>query len=218
MKPARRLLSPALLALLFGLLCVGPADARDFLRREALVDVPGGRVWTLTVNPEAPGTPLLVVHGGPGATHDYLSNLAALADERPVVFYDQLGCGASDRPGDPSLWTVDRAVDELSAVREALGLDRVHLLGQSWGGALVVSYVLETGGPGVKSLVLSAPLLSTPRWVADQKAWLARLPGSSACRWSAPRRPENSTIRPTSRPWTFSIAATCAAWTPGPRA
>jgi len=143
---------------------------------EGYVDVTGGRVWFRIVGADSAGTPLLVLHGGPGATHDYLEPLAALADERPVVFYDQLGCGNSDRPDDPALWTVERYVGEVSEVRSALGLTRVHLLGQSWGGALAVEYVLSENPAGVESLILSAPLLDADRWVADQRANLAAFP------------------------------------------
>ncbi|MBF6246279.1 alpha/beta fold hydrolase [Nocardia elegans] len=62
---------------------------------------------------------------------------------RYPLFYDQLGCGNSDRPSDTSLWTVDRFVAELVAVRAALGLERVHLLGNSWGGMLALQYTLD---------------------------------------------------------------------------
>lgn len=143
---------------------------------EGYVDVTAGRVWFRIVGADSAGTPLLVLHGGPGATHDYLEPLAALADERPVVFYDQLGCGNSDRPDDPALWTVERYVGEVGEVRQALGLDRVHLLGQSWGGALATEYVLSNKSGGVESLILSAPLLDADRWVADQRAHLAAFP------------------------------------------
>lgn len=143
---------------------------------EGYVDVTGGRVWFRIVGADSPGTPLLILHGGPGATHDYLEPLAALADERPIVCYDQLGCGNSDRPDDPALWTVVRYVAEVGEVRQALGLDRVHLLGQSWGGALAVEYVLSAESDGVESLILSAPLLDADRWVADQRAHLAAFP------------------------------------------
>ena len=91
--------------------------------------------------------PLLVLHGGPGFPHDYLEDLAALADDgRPVVFYDQLGCGKSDHPDDPGLWVMSTFVEEVGAVRAALGLDRIHLLGHSWGGWLALEYAL--GRPG----------------------------------------------------------------------
>jgi proline iminopeptidase len=110
---------------------------------EGTISVPGGRVWYRIVGGGAAGTPLLVLHGGPGAPHDYLENLIALADERPVVFYDQLGCGRSERPDDPSLWRVERFVAELAAVLQTLGLSRVNLLGQSWGTMLAVEYLLS---------------------------------------------------------------------------
>jgi proline iminopeptidase len=84
---------------------------------EGYINVPGGRVWYRVINDDAPDTPLLCLHGGPGFTHNYLEPLEALATNRPVIFYDQLGCGKSDRPGDPALWTVDRFVEELAQVR-----------------------------------------------------------------------------------------------------
>lgn len=142
---------------------------------EGMIAVPGGLVWYRIVGPDAPGIPLLVLHGGPGAPHDYLENLAALADERPVVFYDQLGCGRSDRPDDTDLWQLPRFVAELAVVRETLGLQRMHLLGQSWGSMLAVSYLLG-GATGVERLVLSAPCLSAPRWIADQQMLLKKMP------------------------------------------
>src|SRR3970040_1419292 len=101
---------------------------------EGKINVPGGNIWYRIGGADAPGVPLLVPHGGPAAGHDYLEHLQPLADERPVVFYDQLGCGRSDIPDDTSLWRVDRFVEEVAAVRSALSLDRIHLLGQSWGG------------------------------------------------------------------------------------
>lgn len=144
--------------------------------REGYINVTGGRVWFRIAGAESGGTPLLVLHGGPGVPHDYLEPLEALADERPVVFYDQLGCGNSDQPDDPSLWTVERYVSEVNEVRSALGLRRVHLLGQSWGGALATAYMLAEKPDGVESLILSAPLLDANRWAADQQANLAAFP------------------------------------------
>jgi pimeloyl-ACP methyl ester carboxylesterase len=68
--------------------------------------------------------PLLVLHGGPGAGHDYLEPLEKMGEERPVIFYDQLGCGNSDQPDDRSLWCLDRFVQEIDEVRRALELAR----------------------------------------------------------------------------------------------
>lgn len=145
--------------------------------RSGFIQVPGGRVYSRILAPGAPGTPLLALHGGPGVPHDYLTTpLEALADVRPVVFYDQLGCGLSDRPTDTGLFTLSRFAEELARVRQALGLDAVHLLGQSFGAMLAVHYLLTTAATGVKSLILSGPCLSAPRFVADQRAHLAAMP------------------------------------------
>jgi proline iminopeptidase len=101
-----------------------------YATREGYIPVPGGRVWYQAIGDGA-AVPLLTVHGGPGATHDYLEPLAELAGERPVIFYDQLGAGESDQPDDRSLWHNERFVDDLGCVVDALALDRVHLFGQS---------------------------------------------------------------------------------------
>src|SRR5258707_13101732 len=115
---------------------------------EGFIEVGGGRVWYRSVGPGGPGggadgaggVPLLCLHGGPGFTHYYLEPLEALADRRQVIFYDQLGCGRSDRPEDVALWTVERFVEEVAQVRAALGLERLHLVGKSWGGMLGIQY------------------------------------------------------------------------------
>jgi proline iminopeptidase len=107
--------------------------------------------------------------------HDYLDTLADLADERAVVFYDQLGCGESDRPEDPSLWTVERSVAELAAVCEALDLGRVHLFGNSWGGWLALQYTLDRR-PDLASLVISSSPPSVPRVVEEMGVLRRQLP------------------------------------------
>jgi proline-specific peptidase len=120
--------------------------------------------------------PLLCLHGGPGAPSYYLEPLAGMtATGRQVIFYDQLGCGRSDQPSDPAMWTVDLFVDELRAVRDALGLDRVHILGQSWGGMLLLEYAL-TQPEGVASLTLASTTSSIPAWVSEANRLLAELP------------------------------------------
>ena len=139
------------------------------------VPVVGGEVDS-RVAAGGPGVPLLVLHGGPGWPSMPLGDaVTELLQDRPVVTYDQLGSGRSDRPDDLSLWTVERFVDELARVRAALGLDEVHLLGHSWGSMLAVSYLL-TRPAGVRSVVLSSPCLDARAWQRDQRAWLAQLP------------------------------------------
>src|ERR1700738_2971850 len=105
---------------------------------QGYIPVEGGRVWYKIVGAGNPGIPLLTLHGGPGYPHDYLEPLQQLADERPVIFYDQLGCGQSDRPDDRALWRIDRFVRELEQVRRSLALERMHLFGHSWGSMLAV--------------------------------------------------------------------------------
>jgi proline iminopeptidase len=144
------------------------------LAREGRVAVPGGEIVWRRFGDGAK-TPLLAVHGGPGAPSDYLEPLAALGDERSVYLWDQLGCGRSDRPTDPSLWNIPRFVEEMQAVRAALGLRRVHILGQSWGTCLSVDYLLSKGERGVSSLVLAGPVLSASRYVADVRPMLREL-------------------------------------------
>ena len=122
--------------------------------------------------------PLLLLHGGPGGTSAYLEpldDLAAGPEGRPVVRYDQVGGGRSDRPTDPALWRFETFVEELTAVRDQLGLDRVHLLGQSWGGMLALEYLL-TKPEGVVSLTLSNSLACTPLWCEEARRLRADLP------------------------------------------
>lgn len=139
---------------------------------EGFIDVPGGRVWYRSVGEG--GIPLLCLHGGPGFTHDYLEELEALADRRRVVFYDQLGSGRSD-PSPRELWTVEHFLEELVVVRAALGLDRLHLLGSSWGGMLAMQYVLDRRPP-LESLIIASSPASAPRWSEECQTLLRALP------------------------------------------
>jgi proline iminopeptidase len=141
---------------------------------EGYIPVEGGRVWYGVAGAAKTGAPLITLHGGPGYPHDYLEPLALLAGDRPVIFYDQLGCGKSDRPADRSLWRIDRFVRELGQLRAALGLERVHLFGHSWGTMLAVDYLLT--GATVESVILASPALSIPRWMADAKAYVQTMP------------------------------------------
>ena len=134
--------------------------------------------WFKIVGTEtAPGKfPVLVLHGGPGAAHDYLEPIGALAATgRQVIFYDQLGCGLSDHPHDPSLWEVALFLEEVAAVRAALGLSEVHILGQSWGGMLGMEYAL-TRPDGLKSLIVANSPASMTQWVSEANRLRMELP------------------------------------------
>ncbi|MGI8826511.1 MAG: proline iminopeptidase-family hydrolase [Chloroflexota bacterium] len=120
--------------------------------------------------------PLLVLHGGPGASYDYLLPLEDIARTgRRIIFYDQLGSGRSDHPEDPTLWTVEYYVGEVDGVRAALGLERVHLLGQSWGGMLGMEYALTQPG-GLASFTIASSPASAPLWVSEANRLLSELP------------------------------------------
>jgi proline-specific peptidase len=141
---------------------------------QGFADVPGGRVWYIRLG-TGDATPLLMLHGGPGGGHDYLAPLGeALASDRPVVMYDQLGCGRSEQPDDPSLWTVDRFADEVDAVRAALGLERIHLLGQSWGGWLAIEYMTR-GTSGIERLVLASTSASAQEFIDGARLLIEQL-------------------------------------------
>jgi L-proline amide hydrolase len=145
---------------------------------EGRIPFRGYETWYRVVgaDEESGKLPILTLHGGPGACHDYLEPMEALAATgRRVIFYDQLGCGNSAVPSNPSLWTVDLYVDEVNAVRKALGLDRVHLLGQSWGGMLSMQYAL-TQPAGLASLIIESSPASMIQWVAEANKLRENLP------------------------------------------
>ncbi|MCL4247439.1 MAG: proline iminopeptidase-family hydrolase [Anaerolineae bacterium] len=147
--------------------------------QELTIPFKGYHTWVRIVGDgEEPGKlPLLCLHGGPGATHDYLESLDAMAATgRRVIYYDQLGCGRSEIPESrPDMWTVQLYVEEVDVVRRALGLDRIHLLGQSWGGMLAMEYML-TQPQGVASLTIASSPASMIQWVQEANRLREELP------------------------------------------
>jgi proline-specific peptidase len=106
--------------------------------------------------------------GGPGATHEYLEACDSFLPAAGIeYYYDQLGSGFSDQPDDPSLWELDRFVDEVEQVRQALGLDRRNfvLYGQSWGGILAMEYA-RAHQEHLRGLVISNMMASAPAYTA----------------------------------------------------
>ena len=144
--------------------------------REIMVPVKGGRIYVRTNGASKSGKlPIVLVHGGPGATHTVLLDALQLANERMVILYDQLDSGRSDQPNEPGNWRVDRFVDELEAIRSALGVGKWHVFGHSWGGTLALEYGARRPA-ALAGLVLASPLISTRRWIADTNALRAKLP------------------------------------------
>jgi proline iminopeptidase len=138
--------------------------------RRIPVDTPKGtfHVWVKRVG-NNPRLRVLLLHGGPGSTHEYLEACDSFlpAAEVEYYYYDQLGSGFSDQPDEPSLWELDRFVDELEQVRQALGLDRDSfvLYGQSWGGILGIEYALAHQ-QHLRALVISNMMASVPAYNA----------------------------------------------------
>jgi L-proline amide hydrolase len=147
--------------------------------REGFIPFRGYRTWYRIVGDgEQPGKlPLLALHGGPGASHDYLEPLSAMAATgRRVIFYDQLGgAGNSDHLHDPSMWTVDLYKDELATLLRELGLSRYHILGSSWGGMLAMEHAL-TQPAGLKGLVIASSPSSMRQWVVEANRLREDLP------------------------------------------
>lgn len=143
--------------------------------REGIIDTANGRIWYCVYGEDKKKAPVLALHGGPG----FLSmsdGLERLWEDRPVYFYDQLGCGQSDRAKNKEFYSVENYVAELALVQESLKLKDFYLMGFSWGCALICSYLLKKKPTGVKGVILCAPYLSSPAWDADQRRNIARMP------------------------------------------
>ena len=145
--------------------------------KQGFIEMPDGKVW-YQIYGSGDQIPLLVIHGGPGGRSCRLTPIKAISDERPVILYDQLGAGKSDRPEDTTLWHLPRFVDELDKLIDSLQLNRVHILGHSWGSSLAVEYFLTKKPEKVKSMILAGPLLSTDLWIEDANYLRAQLPDS----------------------------------------
>jgi len=146
----------------------GKADAVSGGARMILIETPKGkfRVWTKRVG-NNPRLKLLLLHGGPAATHEYFEAFDSWLPGEGIeyIYYDQLGSAYSDRPEDDDLWTLPRFVEEVEQVRKALGLDRDNfcLLGHSWGGILAMEYALKYQ-QHLKCLIVSNMMDSIPAY------------------------------------------------------
>ncbi|HEX8696085.1 MAG TPA: proline iminopeptidase-family hydrolase [Longimicrobium sp.] len=144
---------------------------------EAYLPVPGGRIW-YRKSGSGGGTPVILLHGGPGLNSYYLKPLEALGDDRPVIRYDQLGSGKSDTISDTTAFTIAHFVNELDSLRASLGYDRVHLLGHSWGTILAWEYY-RAHPEHVASLVLGSPALDIPAWERNARRLVGTLSDSA---------------------------------------
>jgi proline iminopeptidase/L-proline amide hydrolase len=160
-----------------------PADpAADWSEAtsEHRIAVEGGKVWVRVngvIGPKTDNaaTPVIMIHGGPGGTHLDFGNLLSLADQRPVILYDQLDSGMSDHPEDPANWNPARFVAELEAIRRELGVERWHVIGHSWGSALALEYAAAYP-QHTASAVLSGTFISTSHWITGTNLLIRDLP------------------------------------------
>lgn len=138
------------------------------------VDVNGHRVVAYSFGTGA--ETIFCLNGGPGLPCDYLREAhSCLVDKGyRVVAFDQLGTGASDRPADPTLWTIERYVEETETVRKALGLGKVHMLGHSWGGWLAIDYAL-TYPENLHTLILEDTVADMPHLISELERLRAAL-------------------------------------------
>ncbi|SFR84876.1 proline iminopeptidase-family hydrolase [Sphingomonas jatrophae] len=144
--------------------------------RELMVPVSGGRLYVRIDGDLASSRPpLLLIHGGPGGSHYAFTQALALAGTRALILYDQLDCGRSEGRMDPADWTVPRFLSEIEAIRAALGIERWHVLGHSWGGTLALEYGARAPA-ALAGLILSSPLISTASWIEDAQALVGALP------------------------------------------
>ena len=183
----------------------------------------GHRTWYRVVgdlDAHAERAPVIICHGGPGATHDYVEPIAALsASGRACVLYDQLGNGRSDHlpDADPSFWTVELFERELAALADHLGIaERYHVIGQSWGGMLALLHALERP-PGLVSVVAADSPSSVPGFVAGCNELLDAMDPEVSATIPRRRAQRRDLDAPSSRPRSWSsTSATCAGPIRGP--
>jgi len=150
---------------------------------EGYMPYKGFKTWYKIIGePSEDKTPLVLLHGGPGGGHGYMQPYESLAERfgRQVITYDQIGCCKSNIPHqEDDFYDIQLWVDELAALKEYLGLEKMDLLGHSWGAILAMEYVLR-GGKGVNSMILASGLCSSPQWLEETARLVDLLPEDMA--------------------------------------
>lgn len=144
---------------------------------EAMLPVTGGRIW-YKVSGTGTGTPVVLIHGGPGMGSFYMKPMEALGDDRPVVRYDQLGAGKSDRMSDTTLMVIPRYVDEIDSLRRTLKYDKIFLNGNSWGTIVAIEYY-KAHPDHVAGIIFSGEAFDILAAEKEIDKWVAKLSDSS---------------------------------------
>ncbi len=136
--------------------------------KELFIDFKGFKTYVKIVNPNGKNPPLIILHGGPGSTHNSLELISPIGtlSDRPLIYYDQIGCGNSSKPDNQKdeIYNQDFWIDELENLIETLHIEKYHLLGHSWGGMLAQLFLLKKNPQNVLSLTLSSTLSSARLW------------------------------------------------------
>ncbi|GKT04191.1 proline iminopeptidase [Furfurilactobacillus entadae] len=132
--------------------------------------------YRIVGEPNPNKAPLLLIHGGPGSSHNYFELLDDYAKTgRQLIMYDQVGCGKSSLPEDESVYVKETWAEELIALRKYLHLDQIHMLGQSWGGMLEMLYLTHCDQTGVKSVMIDGSPASIKLWTKEQHRLISYL-------------------------------------------
>ena len=143
---------------------------------EGFINVKGGKIW-YKIKGSGSKTPIVLLHGGPGYPSYYLNPLLELSKDRPVLIFDQLGCGRSDRITDTSLMTIDNYIDQLHKILDTLNISEFYLYGHSWGTMLGMDYYFKYP-KGIKGLIFNSPCTDAKLWVKDADILISNLPDS----------------------------------------
>ncbi len=146
--------------------------------KEGYMPFKGNKTYYRIVNPNGKKIPLIFLHGGPGSTHNYFEIFDDMAfeDDRPLIMYDQIGCGNSYTAGDKKLFVANTWIEELCELRKYLNIDNAHILGSSWGGMLAIYYAIEKSPNNVCSYILSSTLSSAKLWKEEQFIKISYMP------------------------------------------
>lgn len=180
MRTFRRVLS--IVATLVAVACAKDANPPatstnpNLVPGEYTLAVPDGKIW-YKVTGTGKGTPLILLHGGPGFSSFYLKPFEELGDDRIVIRYDQLGSGKSERISDTAKFNFAHFVGELDSLRAHLGVDKIHILGHSWGTMLGMEYY-RAHPEHVASLHFGSAVFDVPAYAARAKELLKTLPDS----------------------------------------
>src|SRR6185436_9563794 len=144
---------------------------------EGMLPVRGGRIW-YKKSGTGTGTPMVLLHGGPGAGSFYLKPFEDIGDDRPIVRYDQLGAGKSDRLTDTTLMVIPRFVEELDSLRRALKIEKWILNGQSWGTVLALEYY-KAHPEHVTAIIFGGSVFDWPAYAREANVWTTQLSDSA---------------------------------------